>query len=143
MGGLREGEVREEEGDRRVERGGEVLEGCKELRQVPCINSILHTLHTSHTTHTAHHTHHTHYTHCTHHTHHTLHTTHITHTTHTAHITHITHCTLHTSHTLHRVIFGNLVEVRGDRYANTIDSAPPQTFVIMHIYDEVRLHTRT
>ena len=36
-----------------------------------------------------------------------------------------------------RVIFGNLVEVRGDRYANIIDSAPPQTFIIMHIYDEI------
>lgn len=36
-----------------------------------------------------------------------------------------------------RVIFGNLVEVRGDKYANIIDSAPPKTFVVMHIYDEL------
>ena len=55
---------------------------------------------------------------------------------------HLTHLTPHTTHTPHRVIFGNLVEVRGDRYANIIDSAPPQTFIIMHIYDEVRLHTQ-
>jgi len=53
---------------------------------------------------------------------------------HTHALTHHTH-----AHT-HRVIFGNLVEVRGDKYANIIDSAPPKTFVVMHIYDEVRLN---
>ncbi|KAL5515158.1 hypothetical protein EMCRGX_G000286 [Ephydatia muelleri] len=35
-----------------------------------------------------------------------------------------------------RVLFGNLVEIRADRYASIIDTAPPQTFVVMHIYDE-------
>ena len=103
MGGLREGEVREEEGDRRVERGGEVLEGCKELRQVPCINSILHTSHTAHTAHTTHTAHYTHYTH------HTLHTTH---TTHTAHYTHHTLHTLHTTHITHTTQ-GNIWQLGG------------------------------
>ncbi|XP_064399914.1 phosducin-like protein [Halichondria panicea] len=32
--------------------------------------------------------------------------------------------------------FGNLVEVRGDKYDHYIENSPPQTFVIMHIYDE-------
>lgn len=35
-----------------------------------------------------------------------------------------------------RVLFGNLVEIRGDRYASIIDSAPSEAYVIMHIYDE-------
>lgn len=35
-----------------------------------------------------------------------------------------------------RIIFGNLVEIRGDKYASIIDSAPPTTLVIIHIYDD-------
>ena len=34
--------------------------------------------------------------------------------------------------------FGNLVEVRGDKYATVIDGAPKDIFVLIHIYDEVR-----
>lgn len=37
-----------------------------------------------------------------------------------------------------RKIFGNLTEIRGDKYASTIDSAPSNVFLIIHIYDEVR-----
>ena len=36
-----------------------------------------------------------------------------------------------------RVIFGHLLEVRGDKYATVIDTAPSQTLVLLHIYDEV------
>ena len=42
-----------------------------------------------------------------------------------------------------RVLFGNLVEIRADRYASIIDTAPPQTYIVMHIYDEVRLSCAT
>lgn len=35
-----------------------------------------------------------------------------------------------------RVIFGHLLEVRGDKYATVIDTAPSQTLVLLHIYDE-------
>ncbi len=56
----------------------------------------------------------------------------------------ITHPHTHAhSHILtHRQRFGNLVEVRGDKYDHYIENSPPQTFVIMHIYDEVHTHTR-
>lgn len=33
--------------------------------------------------------------------------------------------------------FGNLVEVRGDKYATVIDGAPKDIFVVIHIYDEM------
>lgn len=36
-----------------------------------------------------------------------------------------------------RKIYGNLTEVRGDKFASAIDSTPPDTFVIIHIYDDV------
>lgn len=36
-----------------------------------------------------------------------------------------------------RVIFGNLLEIRGSKLDSVIESAPPQTFVIIHIYDEI------
>ena len=42
-----------------------------------------------------------------------------------------------------RRMFGNLTELRGDKYAVAIDSAPPDVFVIIHIYDEVRTLTLT
>ena len=35
------------------------------------------------------------------------------------------------------MMFGNLIEIRGDKIDNVIESAPPQTFIIIHIYDEV------
>jgi hypothetical protein len=35
-----------------------------------------------------------------------------------------------------RKIFGNLTELRGDKFTNAIDSAPPEAFVVIHIYDE-------
>ena len=35
-------------------------------------------------------------------------------------------------------MFGNLTELRGDKYASAIDSAPADVFVIIHIYDEVK-----
>ena len=38
---------------------------------------------------------------------------------------------------LPRVLFGNLVEIRGENYAVTIDDAPANTFIVLHIYDEV------
>lgn len=47
---------------------------------------------------------------------------------------------LHThshTHTLYRQRFGHLVEVRGDKFDTYIENSLPQTFVIMHIYDEV------
>ena len=40
---------------------------------------------------------------------------------------------------LNRRMFGNLTELRGDKYASAIDSAPPDVFVVIHIYDEVIL----
>lgn len=33
--------------------------------------------------------------------------------------------------------FGNLIEVRGDKYATVIDGAPKEIFVVIHIYDEM------
>ena len=33
--------------------------------------------------------------------------------------------------------FGNLVEVRGDKYDLLIDKSPPGVIVIIHIYSEV------
>ena len=41
--------------------------------------------------------------------------------------------------TFNRKIFGNLTELRGDKFANAIDSAPQDCFVVMHIYDEVNV----
>ncbi|XP_019851966.1 PREDICTED: phosducin-like protein [Amphimedon queenslandica] len=40
------------------------------------------------------------------------------------------------THGKKRRMFGNLTELRGDKYAVAIDSAPPDVFVIIHIYDE-------
>lgn len=36
-----------------------------------------------------------------------------------------------------RVMFGNLIEIRGSRFDNIVETAPPQTFVVIHIYDEM------
>lgn len=36
-----------------------------------------------------------------------------------------------------RRIFGHFTELRGDKYASTIDSAPADVFLVIHIYDEV------
>jgi hypothetical protein len=36
-----------------------------------------------------------------------------------------------------RVMFGNLIEIRGSRYDNVVETAPPQTFIVIHIYDEL------
>lgn len=35
-----------------------------------------------------------------------------------------------------RRYFGNLLEIRGDKFADVIDNAPSNVFVIIHIYDE-------
>ena len=50
----------------------------------------------------------------------------------------ISHTHTHTHTLTHdRNRFGHLVEVRGDKYDTIIDNALPQTFIVMHIYDEV------
>lgn len=36
-----------------------------------------------------------------------------------------------------RLVFGSLMEVRGDKYASVIDLANPDTTVVLHIYDDV------
>ena len=36
-----------------------------------------------------------------------------------------------------RRYYGNLFEIRGDKYADVIDNAPKDVIVIIHIYDEV------
>ena len=44
---------------------------------------------------------------------------------------------------LFRKRFGNLVEVRGDKYAMLIDNSPPGVILIIHIYSEVCCITYT
>ena len=34
-------------------------------------------------------------------------------------------------------MFGNLIEIRGSKIDNVVETAPPQTFIVIHIYDEV------
>ncbi|CAI8012342.1 Phosducin-like protein [Geodia barretti] len=36
-----------------------------------------------------------------------------------------------------RMMFGNLIEIRGSKIDNVVETAPPQTFIVIHIYDEV------
>ena len=36
-----------------------------------------------------------------------------------------------------RNFFGHLVEIRGDKYADTIDKESPDVFIIISIYEEV------
>lgn len=36
-----------------------------------------------------------------------------------------------------RVMFGNLIEIRGSKIDNVVETAPPQTFVVIHIYDDM------
>jgi len=37
-----------------------------------------------------------------------------------------------------RHFFGHLMEIRGDKYAETIDKESPDIFVVISIYEEVR-----
>ena len=37
-----------------------------------------------------------------------------------------------------RNFFGHLVEIRGDKYADTIDKESPDVFVVISIYEEVQ-----
>ena len=37
------------------------------------------------------------------------------------------------------MMFGNLIEIRGSKIDNVVEAAPPQTFIVIHIYDEVIL----
>ena len=97
-----------------------------------------HTHTQAHTTHTQAHTHeHTH-------THTSTHTSTHTHMHRHKH-THVSPflglscqwpCLCH----VHRRYFGNLLEIRGDKFADVIDNAPSDVFVIIHIYDEVSVH---
>ncbi|CAI8012343.1 Phosducin-like protein [Geodia barretti] len=36
-----------------------------------------------------------------------------------------------------RMMFGNLIEIRGSKIDNVVETAPPQTFIVIHIYDEM------
>ena len=35
------------------------------------------------------------------------------------------------------MMFGNLIEIKGSKMDNVVETAPPQTFIVIHIYDEV------
>ena len=36
-----------------------------------------------------------------------------------------------------RMLFGNFLEIRGDKFDDVIESVADETFLVIHIYDEV------